>query len=129
MTLTKATYSMIEGAPVNVLDYGAVGDGVADDTAALIAAINYAGANSKAVFIPAGNYRVTSSIELRCSIYGDATYYNDVTTITADNAIAFSVLVNDTTQPNLRLRGNIEGINFNSVQTKLHTAIDGDIYR
>lgn len=30
MSLTKATYSMIEGAPVNVLDYGAVGDGSAD---------------------------------------------------------------------------------------------------
>lgn len=129
MTLTKATYSMIEGAPVNVLDFGAIGDGVTDDTAALTAAINYAGANSKAVFIPAGNYRVTSAIELRCSVFGEATYYGDVTTITADNAVAFSVFVNDTTQSNLRLRGNIEGINFNSVQTKLHTAIDGDIYR
>jgi hypothetical protein len=38
MALTKATYSLIEGAPINVLDYGAVGDGVADDTAAFVAA-------------------------------------------------------------------------------------------
>jgi hypothetical protein len=42
MTLTKATYSLIDGAPVNVLDYGAVGDGVTNDTAAIQAAIDYA---------------------------------------------------------------------------------------
>jgi polygalacturonase len=32
MTLTKVTYSMIAGAVTNVQDFGAVGDGVADDT-------------------------------------------------------------------------------------------------
>lgn len=40
MALTKATYSMIEDAPVNVQDFGAVGDGITDDTAAFVAAIN-----------------------------------------------------------------------------------------
>jgi hypothetical protein len=57
MSLTKATYSMIDGAPVNVLDFGAVGDGVTDSTAAIQAAINSA-SNSEAMTIvfPPGTY-------------------------------------------------------------------------
>ena len=38
MGLTKVTYAMIDGAPVNVLDYGAIGDGATDDSNALNAA-------------------------------------------------------------------------------------------
>lgn len=61
MALTKATYSMIGGAPVNVLDYGAVGDGVADDTSAIQAAITAAG-TTKALVWPTGTYLVTSQL-------------------------------------------------------------------
>lgn len=54
MSLTKATYSMIQGAPANVLDFGAVGDGVANDRAAIQAAFNA----SKCVYFPAGTYNL-----------------------------------------------------------------------
>jgi hypothetical protein len=71
MGLTKATFSMISGAPINVLDYGAVGDGVTDNTAAIQAALT-AGAG-KAVYIPAGNYKLTSyvSVPNNTTVYGD----------------------------------------------------------
>ena len=51
---------------VNVKDFGAVGDGVADDTAAIQAAINAAqGQNGKyELFIPAGTYRCTSQLKI-----------------------------------------------------------------
>lgn len=61
MSLTKATYSMIDGAPANVLDFGAVGDGIADDTAAIQAAINA----STTVYIPLGTYKITSTLVLQ----------------------------------------------------------------
>lgn len=45
MSLTKISFSMINGRVFNVLDYGAVGDGVALDSAAINAAILDANGN------------------------------------------------------------------------------------
>ncbi len=44
--------------------YGAVGDGVADDTAAIQAAITAAGVSGGIVFFPNGTYRLTSALNL-----------------------------------------------------------------
>jgi len=59
MSLTKISYSMINGDVVNVLDYGAIGDNVTDSTLAIQNAINYAAPLGKVVFIPAGTYKIT----------------------------------------------------------------------
>ena len=58
MSITKATYSMIQGAVFNVLDYGADSTGVTDSTSAINAAITAAGNNNE-VFFPAGTYLTT----------------------------------------------------------------------
>lgn len=61
MSLTKATYSMVVGAPANVLDFGAVGNGTTDDTAAIQAAFD---SGVKHILIPPGTYRITSTLTL-----------------------------------------------------------------
>lgn len=65
MSLTKVTYSMIDGAVANVYDYGAVGDGVADDTAAIQAAIT---ANPDTpIYFPPGIFKTTAAITISSS--------------------------------------------------------------
>jgi hypothetical protein len=54
---------------VNVKDFGAIGDGVADDTIAIQAAVNYFGLSEASnaqgtVTFPTGRYRVTSTINI-----------------------------------------------------------------
>lgn len=69
MSLTKTSFSMITGAYVNVMDFGATGTALTDDTAAVQAAITYAETFSTSspntgavVFFPAGEYLVTSTL-------------------------------------------------------------------
>jgi hypothetical protein len=59
MSLTKVTYSMIQGAVFNVLDYGADPTGVSDSTAAINAALAAAKTNptmGATVYLPTGEY-------------------------------------------------------------------------
>ena len=89
---------------VSVKDFGAVGDGVADDSAAIENAIN--AANGKVVFFPFGNYLVTRQLNLsvwKYSIAGErnergcnaigatSTYYT--TKITYTPAVATSPML------------------------------------
>ena len=63
MSLTKVSFSMITGAVVNVLDYGADSTGATDSATAIQAAITALGTYERGtVFIPKGAYKVASSI-------------------------------------------------------------------
>jgi hypothetical protein len=70
MALTKVSNSMISGASVNVVDYGAVGDGTTDSTSAIQAAITAAGKGT--VLFPDGVFKVSSPINVPvgCKIIG-----------------------------------------------------------
>lgn len=63
---TKVHNRTIAGAPVNVLDYGAKGDGTTDDSAAINAAFAAGVASKRSVYFPApaDRYRVTSPLAL-----------------------------------------------------------------
>jgi len=58
MALTKATYSMIQGAAYNVLDFGADSTGVASSLAAFNAAV----ANGGTVYVPSGTYKLNGKV-------------------------------------------------------------------
>lgn len=76
MSLTKATYSMISGAPVNVLDFGADPTGTNDSLAAFEAAIAsfpnnaefapYNGGNT--IIVPQGKYKLSAQLNIERSI-------------------------------------------------------------
>ena len=60
MSLTKVSYSMITGATVNVLDYGAFNDNT--NAAATTTAIQTAINTGKNVFLPDGTYSINSAL-------------------------------------------------------------------
>jgi hypothetical protein len=63
MALTKATYSMIVGAPINVADYGALGDGTTDASTAINAALNACPEYGTVVF-PSGTYIINATVTI-----------------------------------------------------------------
>jgi polygalacturonase len=70
MPLTKASFSMVAGAPFNVFDYGATGNGVVSDEQPFIqAAIDAAfSAGGGTVRIPAGTYNIQTQIVLKAGV-------------------------------------------------------------
>lgn len=64
--LALATPAYAQNGVLNIKDFGAVGDGKADDTAAIQAAIDKAntGPKGSSVLVPPGEYRVTKTIVL-----------------------------------------------------------------
>ena len=64
MALTKAHNRMIKDAPVNVLDFGAVGNGTANDQPEIQAAIDSSVTNNKKLYAPSGfTFKIDSALD------------------------------------------------------------------
>ena len=96
MSLTKASYSMVSGAPVNVFDYGATGNGTKDDTEAIQLAVTSAYTLQKALYFPSGTYLMSSTITMGnntadaakfCYFFGDGK--DSIIKVTAVNVNPF----------------------------------------
>lgn len=61
----RQTARVVDPAVVNVKDFGAAGDGVADDTAAVQAAIDACPAGGGIVLVPPGVYALSAALNLR----------------------------------------------------------------
>lgn len=70
---------------VSVKDFGAIGDGVTDDTLAMQQALSAAGA----VFVPAGEYLVTAALTLAG---GQALYGEGASSVISANSSSFNVI-------------------------------------
>ena len=98
--VARSTSSKL-GDTVSVKDFGAVGDGMVDDTAAIQLAIT-AGAN-KTIYIPAGTYVVTAlTVSSPCRLFGEGVLKKT----TASNTAFLTIAANDVDVENLVLLGS-----------------------
>jgi hypothetical protein len=99
MALTKVSYSMITGAPVNVLDFGADPTGAADSTSAINAALAFSVATGKpgVVTIPPGTYKCTSTITVDVSMIRLVGQYATLSFATAAASIVAIQVTSSTT--------------------------------
>jgi len=87
-----ASIQNITGNITSVKDFGAVGDGVTDDTAAIQAAIN----TGKNVYVQNGNYKITNALTITtpCQrVYGDSRENTNFIVDTTFNMSALGVIV------------------------------------
>lgn len=123
---------------VNVKSHGAVGDGVADDTAAIAAAIAVITAAGKGVlYFPAGTYKTTGgfTISVPMKIYGDgrgdahfeyaanAAFLTKITSTSGTN-VMFLVTANHARFEGLYLRNNAASLPTAGCAVKITNATD-----
>ena len=93
-SVTSRTLAARFADSVNVRDFGATGDGTTNDTTAIQAAITYAVAQARAIYLPPGTYRV-STLTYSSGLKGIIGAGRQHTTIKRiDNAVSTQYLIN-----------------------------------
>lgn len=111
----RSLYQKLTEIPLTAFDFGAVGDGVADDTAALQALVGYARAFGKPVRIPEGIYIVDINDAAdvlegggNCVIEGEGMNLTEIRTTgvpSADRTLLLCAATESMTLRNLKLTG------------------------
>ena len=114
MSLTKATYAMINGAVANVLDYGADPTGVANSKTAIDLALA-AGAGS--VYFPNGTYKYTGQITIPngVNIFGAGMYATFINFTYAGYAVIIQGIGSEISD--LTMNCSQEGVKFQTQPT------------
>lgn len=84
---------------VSVKDFGAVGDGVTDDTAAIQAAADYANSIGGTLYADSGTYKITATVTITCNCEMSAARFN----VNAAS-VPIGIIVGSTTQ---EIRGRV----------------------
>ena len=123
-----------QGEPLNAKHFGAVGDGSNDDTAALQAVIDYGFENDKSVYIPAGTYKTTQSLNVRFKdtdygvaetvIFGDGRNLTNIACDYTDDSNPISIIRAYTESGNAGYNLNITQMALRGIHSN-NPAIDG----
>jgi len=99
MSLTKVSYSMIQGAVANILDYGASTEASGKDNSDAIAA---AFAASNSVYIPPGTFTInTIYVDAQQRLFGAGMYVSTLRKLNTDNTAAIVVRNTDVSGANV----------------------------
>jgi hypothetical protein len=107
---------------VSVKDFGAVGDGVTDDTAAIQAAINKQNVSGGRVFFPAGTYKMNSHVTVSGGIFN--IYGEGRTSVLTGPGRINSTTAADTSNPTSAYIGPMSGSAFYCTTTQDQTRIE-----
>jgi hypothetical protein len=97
---------------VSVKDFGAIGDGTADDTAAIVAADAYAASSQKSLYFSPGTYLLASLISMTAkSWYGDSSE-TSIIKLQTGSTVTNLVHVGPTSGTSIKTFCSIENIKF-----------------